>query len=367
MKHSAAFAVLLAGSLISFSPGLALAQESKTSDPPAPAARSVVDVSGVWKLTMEGRNGTTMERELVLTQKGEVVTGVLKPPASRPANTTGATGRTFRMREMTLEQGTMKGDTLTFVVSFQRPNGGTAVTRTYRATLKGDTLTGETQSAQGNPRPWKAVRVSSGATDLAGDWAFTINTPNGDFTTTYTFRKAAAGWQGEARGPQGNRMPLKSVALQGKALTFQLEIQAPNNTFKLDFAGNLEGDAIKGEFKSARGNIAATAKRVGGVVGEWELTITTPDRTYRPKLVLRREGDKLTGDLVGDDGGRMPLESASFENGRLKAVVNVPSPNGGSPLRVEISGAVTGDTMSGDCNTTMGNAPFTGKRTAQTS
>ena len=85
-------------------------------------AQDAANVAGTWNLSMTSQRGT-FEQTLKLEQKGDAVTGTLS-------------GR----RGDSPVKGSVKGDTLTFSVTRETPNG----TRTmdYKATVTGDSMKG---------------------------------------------------------------------------------------------------------------------------------------------------------------------------------------------------------------------------------
>ena len=81
-----------------------------------------VDISGVWEMTSEGRQGP-MTQEITIEQDGEKITVTMEG----------------RMGEMTGE-GTIKGNEVEWTMTMETPRG--EFTITYKATVDGDTMTG---------------------------------------------------------------------------------------------------------------------------------------------------------------------------------------------------------------------------------
>ena len=81
-----------------------------------------VDISGVWEMTSEGRQGP-MTSEITIVQDGEKITVTMEG----------------RMGEMTGE-GTIKGNEVEWSITRDTPKG--EFTITYTATVEGDTMTG---------------------------------------------------------------------------------------------------------------------------------------------------------------------------------------------------------------------------------
>jgi hypothetical protein len=96
--------------------GLAAAVQARAEDKPA-------NVAGTWNLTLSSQRGT-FNSTLALKQDGSKVTGTI----------------TGRMGETPIDKGAVAGDTLTFEVTRETPNG--TFTMSYKATVNGDSMKG---------------------------------------------------------------------------------------------------------------------------------------------------------------------------------------------------------------------------------
>jgi hypothetical protein len=99
--------------------------------------------AGTWKWTVT-RNDQTREASVTLKVEGEKLTGTIP---GRNDQTTA------------IEEGTFKGDEITFKVTRERD--GQKFTQTYKAKISGDTLKGTIESVrdgQTQSRPWEAKR-----------------------------------------------------------------------------------------------------------------------------------------------------------------------------------------------------------------
>jgi hypothetical protein len=95
------------------------------------------------------------------------------------------------------------------------------------------------------------------------------------------------------------------------------------------------------------------------ISGNWKLTLETPNGPAGPSVVLKQEGEKLTGTYKGRFG-ESPLEGA-VKGKEFKFTVKVNAQ--GQEILVEYAGAVDGDTMKGKAKFgDMGEADFTGKK-----
>jgi len=102
------------------------------------------DASGTWKWTAS-RGGQSIEATAKLKQEGDKLTGVY---VGGQSNT-----------ESAIENGSVKGDTISFTVTRER-NGQKRTTK-YTGTLKDDTITGKSESerdGQTQSTDWVAKR-----------------------------------------------------------------------------------------------------------------------------------------------------------------------------------------------------------------
>jgi hypothetical protein len=95
------------------------------------------------------------------------------------------------------------------------------------------------------------------------------------------------------------------------------------------------------------------------VSGNWKLTFETPNGPASPSLVLKQEGEKLTGTYKGRFG-ESPLEGA-VKGKEIKFTVKVNAQ--GQEIQLEYAGTVEGVTMKGKVKFgDQGEADFSGKK-----
>src|SRR5262245_26322410 len=93
--------------------------------------------------------------------------------------------------------------------------------------------------------------------------------------------------------------------------------------------------------------------------GNWKLTLETPNGSGSPSLVLKHEGEKLTGTYKGRFG-ESPLEG-TVKDKDIKFTVKVNAQ--GNELQIEYTGTVEGDTMKGKVKFgDFGEGTFSGKK-----
>jgi hypothetical protein len=102
------------------------------------------DATGTWKWTVE-RNGNSFDQVLTLVQEGETLNGSIK----------------VRDTETPIEDGKVKGDTVTFKVT--REFNGNKFVIMYEGKVSSDTIKGQSKverDGQTQTREWEAKRAS---------------------------------------------------------------------------------------------------------------------------------------------------------------------------------------------------------------
>lgn len=95
------------------------------------------------------------------------------------------------------------------------------------------------------------------------------------------------------------------------------------------------------------------------LTGTWELTMTTPQGPNTVEVNVTQTGEAITGELIS------PLGNAPFKGTFIKDVLSVTASVDmqGTPLAIVFDGKLTGETLAGTVKFgDFGEAPWTGKR-----
>lgn len=92
-----------------------------------------------------------------------------------------------------------------------------------------------------------AGQAKEQAKNISGTWKLTIETPNGTGTPTVTFKQEGEELTGTYKGRFGDA-PLKGT-LKGNEIKFSIKVNAQGNELQIDYAGTVDGDAMKGKVK----------------------------------------------------------------------------------------------------------------------
>jgi imidazolonepropionase-like amidohydrolase len=135
------------------------------------------------------------------------------------------------------------------------------------------------------------------------------------------------------------------------------DLFAQNTTIKYVFVDGQEFEIKKPEAPAQSGGPRTAAVNP---VGNWDLSLQTPQGEMGIKLVIRREGDSLTGTLTSPMGP-VSLKTVTVSGNQLRATVSIPA--GGDSIEGTIVGTIEGDSIKGTIALgAMGSFEFTGTR-----
>ncbi len=101
------------------------------------------------------------------------------------------------------------------------------------------------------------VACASPTSPGVGVWDVNINTPLGAQAGVWTIAADGTGVMESDLGDQS----LEGIVLQGNSISFDVDIDAGGQSLSLSFMGEVEGDALTGEFSSDFGPFGVTGTR----------------------------------------------------------------------------------------------------------
>jgi hypothetical protein len=187
------------------------------------------------------------------------------------------------------------------------------------------------------------------AADVIGTWDATVTTSQGqEIPSQLKLKKDGDKIVGTISSHMGDA-PVQAE-VKGKALTISFTFQGQNGPMAIEMAGAVDGDTVKGTMAvggQAEGSWSATRAK-DSLTGTWSATVQLPNVTASPTLVLKQDGDKLTGDYLSAQYGKFPLtgtiKGAAVS---LSFAMNVE----GNALNVTFTGALDKDgSLTGTAN-----------------
>jgi hypothetical protein len=213
----------------------------------APVVIAAEGVEGVWefKSQMQARTSTAT---MTITKSAE----------GKLAGTWTAQFGESTLSDITFENGKVK-----FV---QTSNfGGQGMKTNYEGALEGGKIKGTGKGQFGEFTFEGALQgeAKAGADAIVGEWQMSVNMPARENVEKLTITKGADGaLAGKWEGRRGESK-ISNMKFEGGKLTFIRTSDFGGRIMESEFEGTVEGDSIKGVFKSDRGNRDANATRVG--------------------------------------------------------------------------------------------------------
>ena len=226
---------------------------------------------------------------------------------------------------------------------------------TYEGALQGNKLTGTIKSELGEI-PANGQRLGA---ELAGTWELTSTTDRGPRTSVLTVYEDLTGRYEII----GGETPFKDLKLDGNKVSFSVESGFGDQTFTLDFKGQLDGKTLKGEITSPRGTREVTGKKVdqtSPLVGAWEITRESTNGPRTVKLTIKED---LTGTYTIEDN-TVNITDLRLQGDEVSFKVTVK--RGDREVPTEFKGKLDGTTLKGQFITARGAREATGKKVGST-
>jgi len=151
-------------------------------------------------------------------------------------------------------------------VKFVQTNnfGGQEMKTNYEGALEGGKLKGTGKGQFGEFAFDGALQgeAKTGADAIVGEWQVNVNVPARENVEKLTITKNADGTLAGKWVGQRGESKISNMKFEGGKLTFIRTSEFGGRIMESEFEGTVEGDSIKGAFKSDRGNRDANATRV---------------------------------------------------------------------------------------------------------
>lgn len=173
--------------------------------------------------------------------------------------------------------------------------------------------------------------TTAAAVDLTGTWDATFTAQQGPIPGQLVFKKDAGKIVGTVTSQVGTA-PVEAE-VKGKAVTVWFTITMQNGPVAIQLDGTVDGETIKGSIgaggqvagtwvatksKDTKEGAASTASSTAStstsstaaapsVTGTWNVTIELPNMTANPTMILKQDGEKVTGEYVSAQYGKFPM------------------------------------------------------------
>ena len=168
------------------------------------------------------------------------------------------------------------------------------------------------------------------AADATGTWNATFTTPNGEIPAQIKLTKAGEKLTGTISSQLGESK--LEAEQKGKAVTIWFNMNGQNGPMAVELAATQDGDTMKGstlaagspagDWTATRDKTAASAPSTTStttttssattasapsLTGTWNVALDLGSISATPTMVLKQDGEKLTGDYVSQQYGKFPL------------------------------------------------------------
>jgi hypothetical protein len=168
------------------------------------------------------------------------------------------------------------------------------------------------------------------AADVIGTWDVTVTTPQAAIPSLLKLRKDSDKIVGTISSQMGESSVQAEV--KGKDLSVWFNFQGQNGPMAIELNGAVDGDSAKGsmliggqvggEWVATRSKDSKDPAKVSkdpapstpskdpstpSLTGTYNVTVELPNMTANPTVVLKQDGEKLTGEYVSAQYGKFPL------------------------------------------------------------
>jgi hypothetical protein len=198
--------------------------------------------------------------------------------------------------------------------------------------------------------------------DLTGTWTATFEVNGQTYPAKMVLKTKGATTTGTIASERGESPITGSVS--GQTVTFSFTTQGDNGPIPIAMKGSADGDTMKGTFDHGDANgIGTWSARRGeteaksppktdaaaasvDLTGTWTVSLELPNISATPTIVLKQEGQSLTGEYQSQQYGRFPLKGTlKGDHIELEFEMSID----GNAIGVSYSGTVVDkDTMKGD-------------------
>lgn len=166
------------------------------------------------------------------------------------------------------------------------------------------------------------------AADVTGTWNANFRTPNSEIPAVMKITKTGDKLTGTISSQMGESAI--EAEQKGKAVSIWFNMQGQNGAIPVELSATLDGDSLKGttmaggspqgEWAATREKAAASpsstsspaasttaAPAAASLTGTWSVALDLGTINATPTMVLKQEGEKLTGEYVSQQYGKFPL------------------------------------------------------------
>jgi hypothetical protein len=227
------------------------------------------------------------------------------------------------------------------------------------------------------------VVPAAAQSSVTGAWKASFVTPDHSYPARIELAQDGEKLTGSLGSDQGESKLTGTV--HGTSITFKFDTRDPGgsgNMLAIGVTGTIETDGLKGEFTvdgNPRGTFSATRDTAApasttastgdaskpaaagmDVTGTWEIQVTTSTISASPTMMLKQDGEKISGQYHSQQYGDFPL-TGTLKDGTIELTFVMAIE--GNNINVAYSGTLDKDGMKGTVNYgDLMDGTFTGTR-----
>jgi hypothetical protein len=166
-----------------------------------------------------------------------------------------------------------------------------------------------------------APAVSAQTADVTGTWTATFDADGRTYPATMVLKEDGEKASGTITSDRGDTTITGTVT--GRTVAFAFTTSGENGPIPIAMKGDVDGDTMKGTFDYGSGVGTWNASRGTqqkeppksdapatkfDVTGEWAFSIELPNISATPTVVLKQDGESLTGEYQSAQYGKFPLK-----------------------------------------------------------
>jgi hypothetical protein len=206
------------------------------------------------------------------------------------------------------------------------------------------------------------------AAEVAGTWKLTVETQNGTGERVLKLKQDGEKLTGTITGREGNEIAIQEGTLKGNDLQFTITFERDGQQVKRTYKATLSGDSLKGTIEGGDNPRSFTGARQAAeateaIAGTWNLTIEATNQTYHPTVTLAQEGEKLTGTFKTEEGTEVKVMNGSLKADAISFAIDLTV--NGNEMHLEFTGKRDGKALKGDLHVGDMTVPWRGERAPQ--
>ena len=145
---------------------------------------------------------------------------------------------------------------------------------------------------------------------IEGVWNASAQTDDGEQTSVWTIKRSGGKYSGQYVSSRSNEeRQLTNIVFDGKQLTFEIEVEAQNQTVLINVVSTVNENKIEGEWTAssdgqelASGSVSAVKKNAISFAGKWNTTATLNNgEELKGLLALTGKNSDLKGEIKTED------------------------------------------------------------------